>query len=430
MPTDKTYNRILAYLKGLLSDRQRHDLEKDMMRDVFEEEAFEGLGQLSGRDLEEDMELLQNRLDSRILPARKDRKILYFRLAAGIALLAGIGGILYFITRTPGIDLITEKQKIEKTEVHPAPPSTSVQSESENERKDKPLLEKKAASKRQIEPVQTEILTDSREEVMPEEVNMSEQASKSERKAAAPQRNEVQEPVVSAATERATSPRLMKSATAAATSRNVYSGTVVDNSGETIPGVVVTEIGTNNGTVTDENGYFNLSLRDTNSRLTLNFIGYKPVELEASGRTMDKIVMEENLVALDEVVVVGYGTQKKNHITGAVSTIQMNEETSQYPVFTRPVPPGGSLRAFKKWVNDRLNYTKYTGYPGKHKIAVELTVYANGTISDIRVEQNAPEVIAEDLKNIISQSSLWTAGLKDDKPVETEVEIHFVITVE
>jgi hypothetical protein len=46
------------------------------------------------------------------------------------------------------------------------------------------------------------------------------------------------------------------------------------------------------------------------------------------------------------------------------------------------------------------------------------------------VEQNTPDVIEEDLKNIISQSSLWTAGLKDNKPVDTEVEIHFVITVE
>ena len=51
MPTEKTYDRILAYLKGLLSDRQRHDLEKDMMHDVFEEEAFEGLSQLSAAEL-------------------------------------------------------------------------------------------------------------------------------------------------------------------------------------------------------------------------------------------------------------------------------------------------------------------------------------------------------------------------------------------
>ena len=46
MPTENKYDRILAYLKGLLSHRQRHDLEKEMMQDVFEEEAFEGLMEL------------------------------------------------------------------------------------------------------------------------------------------------------------------------------------------------------------------------------------------------------------------------------------------------------------------------------------------------------------------------------------------------
>jgi hypothetical protein len=214
----------------------------------------------------------------------------------------------------------------------------------------------------------------------------------------------------------------------------VYSGTVVDNSGEGLPGVTVMETGTSNGTFSDVNGNFSLPLHDTNSHLTLSFIGFRPVELEATGKPRDKIVMQEDMVALNEVVVVGYGTQKRNNITGSVSTVRVDDESmprqSDQPVITKPVPPGGSLKAFKKWVNDRLNYPAFKEFPGKHKINVEITVHANGTISNIRVNQNAPEVIAADLKRIISQSSRWTAGLKDNNPVDTDIVIRFVVTVE
>src|SRR5665647_1161179 len=111
MPTENKYDRILAYLKGLLSHRQRHHLERDMMQDVFDEEAFEGLGQMTGSDLESDMEQLQKRLDARIVPVKKKQLALYFRLAAAIAILVGVGSILFFIFHTPGTDLLTEDHK-------------------------------------------------------------------------------------------------------------------------------------------------------------------------------------------------------------------------------------------------------------------------------------------------------------------------------
>ncbi len=115
MPTEKTYNRILAYLKGKLSGRQRHDLEKEMMRDVFDEEAFEGLSQLSDRELQADMEKLENSLQNRISQHKKRNLTIYFRLAAGILLLAGLTGIFYVIFRTPSTNLISNEE-VRKTD--------------------------------------------------------------------------------------------------------------------------------------------------------------------------------------------------------------------------------------------------------------------------------------------------------------------------
>ncbi len=123
MPTEKTYDRILAYLKGLLSDRQRHDLEKEMMRDVFEEEAFEGLSRLSAAELQADMDKLGNSLQSRITQHKKRNFRIYFRLAAGILLLAGLTGLLYVVLRTPSANLISNENVKKKEAPESAAPS-------------------------------------------------------------------------------------------------------------------------------------------------------------------------------------------------------------------------------------------------------------------------------------------------------------------
>jgi hypothetical protein len=421
MPTDNTYDRILAYLKGLLSPRQRHNLEKDMMQDVFEEEAFEGLSGLSGSELESDMELLQKRLDARIKPVSKRNLIPYFRLAAAVALLIGAGSIIYFIFRTPGADLLTEEHKIEQPALHSVPPPNSVQIESDNEKPEKSGPEKKPDSKMQIVQEPPENLSESNEEITYQKA------------AASAEKKEFKEPEIPEPAKLEKSMVRMKSADNSLKPRKIYSGTVVDNSGEILPGVIVNEKGTSNTTVTDKNGNFNLPLQDTNSLLALNYIGYETVELEASEKPKDKIVMEEDVTALNEVVVVGYATKTRSSVTGSVATVRVDEESpsqTNQPVITKPIPPGGSLKAFKRWVNDRLDYTAYKDFPGKHKITVEITVHTDGTISNIRVNKNTPGVIAADLKKVISQSSLWNAGLKDDRPVETDVVIRFIITVE
>jgi hypothetical protein len=419
MPTEKTYDRIVGYLKEKLSHKQRHSLEKDMMRDVFEEEAFEGLSQLSGSDLEQDMARLQQRMNARVLPARKNQFMLYFRVAAAVVLLIGIGSLIYFVLRTPTADLITEEHKMEKPAVRSEPPPAVVQTEPENEYPVNSIpIEKENI------PEQVQVTSESNVEAGEEFMSPPDEAS---------EKKEDKEPEIAPATEPLRSKSLMKTAAAYSSPRKIYSGRVVDNTGEALPGVTVMEKGTENGTVSDMNGYFSLPLQDTNSRLALNYVGFKPVELKTDEKPKDKITMEEDLVALNEVVVVGYGTQKRSSVTGAVSTIDFNEDANQgieQPDLTNPIPPGGSVRSFKKWVYERLDHAAYKDYPGKHRITAVLTVHANGTISDIRTKEGPPGVITADLKKIISQSSIWTAALKDNYPVDADIEIHFVITVE
>lgn len=97
-------------------------------------------------------------------------------------------------------------------------------------------------------------------------------------------------------------------------------GTVLDETGSSVIGANVLEKGTTNGTITDMDGNFTLKVKN-DAVLVVSFIGYKDQTIPVKGKTEFKITLKEDSGLLDEVVVVGYGVQKKVNLTGAVSTV-------------------------------------------------------------------------------------------------------------
>ena len=102
-------------------------------------------------------------------------------------------------------------------------------------------------------------------------------------------------------------------------------GTVVDTQNMPIPGVTVIIKGTTTGTVTDAGGNFTLDVPVAAEILQFSFVGMKMQEISLAGQTSFSIVLEEETADLEEVVVVGYGIQKKATVTGAVSSIETKE---------------------------------------------------------------------------------------------------------
>lgn len=101
-------------------------------------------------------------------------------------------------------------------------------------------------------------------------------------------------------------------------------GKVTDKQGEPIIGANIVETNTANGTITDIDGNFTLNVNN-NASIQVLYIGYLTQEIKTAGRTRFDIVLQEDVLTLDEVVVVGYGTQKKVNLTGAVSSVGGNE---------------------------------------------------------------------------------------------------------
>jgi TonB-linked SusC/RagA family outer membrane protein len=102
-------------------------------------------------------------------------------------------------------------------------------------------------------------------------------------------------------------------------------GTVLDTQNEPLVGASVAVKGTTNGTITDIDGRFILKAPNGNVTFVFSFIGYDKQEIALKGRTTLKVILKENTKTIDEVVVVGYGTQKKSSLTGSVSQIRGDE---------------------------------------------------------------------------------------------------------
>ncbi len=109
------------------------------------------------------------------------------------------------------------------------------------------------------------------------------------------------------------------------------SGKVTDDSGEPLPGASVTVAGTTTGTVTDIDGDYTITVPDE-ATLIFSYIGFESMRVPVDNRTQINVTLKTDMSSLEEVVVIGYGEQKKVNLTGAVSTVDMESTLGDRPI--------------------------------------------------------------------------------------------------
>lgn len=105
------------------------------------------------------------------------------------------------------------------------------------------------------------------------------------------------------------------------------SGIITDAKGEPIIGANIMEKGSNTGTISDINGYFNLNM-ENNTKIVVSYTGFNKQEVSVAGKDNIKIILKESNESLDELIVIGYGTIKKTDLTGAASTLKASSITA------------------------------------------------------------------------------------------------------
>jgi len=113
----------------------------------------------------------------------------------------------------------------------------------------------------------------------------------------------------------------------AALAQQRVSGTVTDETGQSVPGVSILEKGTTNGTTTDNDGKYSLNVAGSNSILVFSFIGYTTQEINVGGQTTIDLPLALDVKSLEEVVVTGYSIDKRRELTGSVSTVKPKDMT-------------------------------------------------------------------------------------------------------
>ena len=152
--------------------------------------------------------------------------------------------------------------------------------------------------------------------------------------------------------------------------KKMVNGVVLDATGMPVIGANVMEKDTTNGTITDMDGKFSLEV-DKDATLVISYIGFADQEIKVGNQTSLSITLKEDAEALDEVVVVGFGTQKKANVTGAVATVT-GEDLIKRPVYNVASSLQGKLPG--------LSISQASGQPGGESISMR--VRGMGTFSD------------------------------------------------
>lgn len=173
--------------------------------------------------------------------------------------------------------------------------------------------------------------------------------------------------------------------------KSKVTGVVLDAHGEPIIGANVVEKGTTNGTITDLDGHYSLEVSSSRSILHISYIGYNTQDVSVAGKSELTTSLLEDSQTLEEVVVVGYGVQKRASITGSVASLQAKDiatvKTANVTNALAGKLPG--LRAVQR-----------SGAPGDDAASVDIRGFGNALVIVDGIERDFTQLDANDIESI------------------------------
>ena len=199
------------------------------------------------------------------------------------------------------------------------------------------------------------------------------------------------------------SPKTMEKNSSLQTTK-IIKGIIADESGEPIIGANIIEKGTQNGTISDADGHFTLEIKN-NATLIISFIGYKTKEFVVGNVSSINIKLSEDTETLSEVVVVGYGVQKRASVTGSVASIQAKDITTVKTANVTNTLAGKlpGLRAVQR-----------SGAPGDDAASIDIRGFGSALVIVDGVERDFKQLDANDIESIsiLKDASAAVYGFK------------------
>ena len=409
--------KLLDYIRGLRKGKEAHRLEKESMQDPFLADAMDGYNQVEGNH-EQRIEKLRMQVSAHSAK-KKNTYAITWSIAACLIIGFGISSYFLFLKKSMTDEVFIAEESVSIKLAEPAAPPTPAIPAT-------PTVP--ATPQKEIALATTKVKTDSTpiSEITARQADKKDMIAEIQTTsqpqgapvAAVPMMEEVseetaalQEVVATIDTFESESDKKMKLAKVATIlpQNNMIKGRVTDGKGEPLIGASVTYKGTNIGTITNMNGEFSLVKKDDKKRLTAEYIGYDPVEIQVdTSRTM-LIAMNENKQALNEVVVVGYGAKKNKKSTTLGSDAKVKEQTEKE---ITPQPVIGK-RSYQKYLKEHLvRPTDEKCAQVKGKVVLTFLINKEGRPFYIKVKESLCESADKEAIRLIQEGPDWIYGNK------------------
>lgn len=398
-------SRFLKYTRNGISGKERNTFERRLQKDPFDAEAAEGISMVTPEEAKKDLRDIRKRLK---VSGKKRRLFTPLRIAAVLILLLGTTILTTLIKSDQKKQPLNESISPEK---HLAVVESKGVKKEPRIKSDKVISGVNASKEKQVAPV----AMDQKEEAIVEAPPVTAEVLKTDADQRKLSNFALMEEME--AKEKAKAPEK---------GLRTIEGTVVSTEDNLpIPGVSIAIKGTNIGVITDVDGKFSLETgTDSSLMLVARFVGMEPQEVTAKPDSDLLIAMNNDNVSLDEVVVVGYGVEKKESVTGSVSTVKISEQTNSYD-HTDPIPVTG-YESFRSYVRSNLRYPAAETGRKKEIVVIGMTVLRNGTITDIKIIKSPSQPFSEEAIRLIKEGPAWKAATLDGIAQDEEVRVRIV----
>ena len=472
--SEKSKNRkkeledFLRYSQDQMSEEERNAFEKSLERDPFDAEALEGLSSISPEEARVEMAGLQGQIQKRVTGSSKitrDTRTMWYRVAAAVAVLLVVTSVLFtiFNDRMGQLDRkVAESPEAEMEE--PFVESAPIKSKVVDEGADTPEKEKSPRLKSEVVKGETEIIAEAEtdveaeivtKEIIEEELTFEEiadvQIEESEEVAvaefAAEEKADIQAAEIHADEVAAPAPAMAMERQATAKSRKretvdqpqmagvagveprTISGLIISGEDEQpLPGVFVAIKGSNTGTVTDQEGRFEISIEDDpDNTLIAHFIGMESKEIPIEDQVEFMITMEPDVNSLEEVVIIGTAPTKSVHLTGSTGKVaEYTEEDLDY----RSATPVGGKKEFNEYIKSNMQFPEHVAVLTKAVVVLNFMVGNDGRPAQIFVLKSPGKTFSDEATRLLMEGPDWQPAEKNGNYYEQSNRIRILFKKE
>jgi len=436
----KTLNAFLRYLKGELSPKERHDLERNLEADAFEKEAMEGFESIAPGELEEDMLSLHAQMRRRL---QRRRRAAIYGIAATVASILVVGTIfinIYDFNPDADKEALQTEESIPREEgpaekSQPALEHAAAEPEAdkgpevdEGPEAEEPLIEELDILLVEEESAEAEAagvaapqmardqVPELAEEMPPEaeddEVLAVEAAPASRQKRAAGKAQPV--------------PSRMDQVQAAELMAGRVSGIVISAEDlNPLPGASLSVKGDDSGYIADMQGRFTIPAGEgSQTTVVASYVGMVTEEYQLDPDQENRVVMQPDPSTLDEVMVMAYGAQDEKYLVSAVQKVQVNQRDFESE-YTGAEPVGG-IPAFKMYMEKNIRFPAGDTLNKRGVVVLTFVVNPDGSLSGIQTLRSPGEAFSEEAIRLLEEGPPWNPARDESGTTDDVVRMRIV----